>query len=147
MCLCNKKRHNSYLGRNRQQYWCHRSKSSKKWQTHVTSLAAGPAEHKGNGPNQKYSRLRCLLRVKDLEICFYLGCSGSILQIRINIIKVGSKSWLLTCSSSSISANSFLPWKISPFNSFRSNYSIYEVKNCRNVETMKIFTFYTFKKE
>ena len=48
---------------------------------------------------QKYSRLRCLLRVKGLVICFYLGWSGSILQFRQNIIKVGSKSWLLTCSS------------------------------------------------
>ena len=48
---------------------------------------------------QKYSRLRCLLRVKGLVIYFYLGWSGSILQIRTNIIKVGSKSWLLTCSS------------------------------------------------
>ena len=48
---------------------------------------------------QKYSRLKCLLRVKGLEICFYLGWSGSILQFRQNIIKVGSKSWLLTCSS------------------------------------------------
>ena len=30
---------------------------------------------------------------------FYLGWSGSILQFRQNVIKVGSKSWLLTCSS------------------------------------------------
>ena len=37
---------------------------------------------------QKYSRLRCLLRVKGLVICFYLGWSGSILQFRQNIIKV-----------------------------------------------------------
>ena len=50
-------------------------------------------------PTQKYSRLRCLLRVKGLVICFYLGWFGSILQFRQNIIKVGSKSWLLTCSS------------------------------------------------
>ena len=48
---------------------------------------------------QKYSRLRCLLCVKGLVICFYLGWSGSILQSRQSIIKVGSKSWLLTCSS------------------------------------------------
>ena len=47
---------------------------------------------------QKY-RLRCLLRVKGLVICFYLGWSGSIIQIRTNMIKVGSKLWLLTCSS------------------------------------------------
>jgi hypothetical protein len=31
-----------------------------------------------------------------------------------------------------ISANSFLP----PLNSFRGNYSIYEVKNCRNAENI-----------
>ena len=31
-------------------------------------------------------------------ICFYLGWTGSIIQIRTSIIKVGSKSWLLTCS-------------------------------------------------
>ena len=48
---------------------------------------------------QKYNRLRCLLLVKGLVICFYLGWSGNTLPIRTNIIKVGSKSWLLTCSS------------------------------------------------
>ena len=48
---------------------------------------------------QKYSRLRCLLRVKGLVICLYLGWSDSILQFRQNMIKVGSKPWLLTCSS------------------------------------------------
>ena len=48
---------------------------------------------------QKYSRLRCLLCVNRLVICSYLGWSDSILQFRQNIIKVGSKSWLLTCSS------------------------------------------------
>ena len=31
--------------------------------------------------------------------CYYLGWSGSILQFRQNIKKVGLKSWLLTCSS------------------------------------------------
>ena len=51
---------------------------------------------------QKYSRLRCLLRVQGLVICFYLGWSGTILQFRQNIITVGSKSWLLTCSSNII---------------------------------------------
>ena len=51
---------------------------------------------------QTYSRLRCLLRVKGLVICFYLGWSGSILQIRTNRLKVGSKSWLLACSSNII---------------------------------------------
>ena len=35
-----------------------------------------------NIQGQKYSRLRCLLRVKGLVICFYLGWSGSILQFR-----------------------------------------------------------------
>ena len=54
---------------------------------------------KGKQFFQKYSRLRCLLRVKGLAICFCLGWSGSILQFRQNIIKVGSKSCLLTCSS------------------------------------------------
>ena len=47
---------------------------------------------------QKYSRLRCLLHVKGLVICFYLDWSCSILQFRQNIIKVELKSWLLTCS-------------------------------------------------
>ena len=50
---------------------------------------------------QKYSKLRCLLGVKGLLVCFYLGwcwCAG-ILYFRQNIIKVGSKSWLHTCSS------------------------------------------------
>ena len=49
-----------------------------------------------------YSRIRCLLRVKSLVIYSYLGWSGSILQIRTDIIKVDSKSWLLTCSSNII---------------------------------------------
>ena len=42
--------------------------------------------------NQKYSRLRCLLRVKGLVICLYLGWSGSTLLITKHILKVGSKS-------------------------------------------------------
>ena len=37
--------------------------------------------------------------VKGLAMCFYLGFSGSMLQLRQNLIKVGSKSCLLTCSS------------------------------------------------
>ena len=41
----------------------------------------------------------CLLCVKGLVIYFNLGWPGSILQFRQNMIKVGSKSWLLTCSS------------------------------------------------
>ena len=32
------------------------------------------------------------------DLCFF-GRSGSILQIRTNLIKIGSKSWLLTCST------------------------------------------------
>ena len=36
---------------------------------------------------------------KDLVICFYLGWAGSILKFRQNIIKVDSKSWLITCGS------------------------------------------------
>ena len=36
---------------------------------------------------QEYSRLRCLLRVKGLVICFYLGWSGSTLLITEHIIK------------------------------------------------------------
>ena len=43
-------------------------------------------------PYQKYSRLRCLLRVTGLLICFYLGWSGSTLLITKHVIKVGSKS-------------------------------------------------------
>ena len=56
-------------------------------------------KNSSEGYFQKYSRLRCLLRVKGLVIGFYLGWSGIILQFRQTIIKVGSKSWLLTCSS------------------------------------------------
>ena len=48
---------------------------------------------------KKPCRLRCLLHVKDLAICFYFGWSGSILEIRNKlIIKVGSKSWLLAAA-------------------------------------------------
>ena len=60
---------------------------------------------------QKYSRLRCLLRVKGLVIFFYLGWSGSILQFKQNIIKVGWKSWLLTCSSNiTLRLCTFIHW-------------------------------------
>ena len=46
-----------------------------------------------------------------------------------------------------ISANSFLPWIVPPFNSFRGNYSVYEVKNCRNAESIwKILHFSLSKK-
>ena len=53
----------------------------------------------GQTHRQKYIRLRCLLRVKGLVIWFFLDWSGSIFQFRQSIIKVVSKSWLLTCSS------------------------------------------------
>ena len=33
----------------------------------------------------------CSLLVKSFVICFYLGWSGSVLQIRTNIVNVGSK--------------------------------------------------------
>ena len=40
------------------------------------------------------------------------------------------------------STNSFLPSIVSPFNSFRGNYSIYEVDNCHNnYENFHIFHF------
>ena len=48
---------------------------------------------------QKCGSLRYLLLVKGLVFCFHLCWSGSILQIRTNVITVGSNSWLLTCSS------------------------------------------------
>ena len=45
---------------------------------------------------QKYSRLRCLLCVKGLVICFYLGLSGSTLLITKHIIRlVQRNSYLL----------------------------------------------------
>ena len=43
-------------------------------------------------PQQKYSRQRCLLCYHHLVILFYLSWAGNVLQIRTNIIKVGSKS-------------------------------------------------------
>ena len=41
----------------------------------VKALGAKKEDVKGSNDNQsqKYSRLRCLLRVKGLAICFYLG--------------------------------------------------------------------------
>ena len=53
------------------------------------------AHSEWNSWTQKYSRLRCLL-CTCLVICLYLG---SIQQISTNRIKVGWKSWLITCSS------------------------------------------------
>ena len=63
-----------------------------------TKLAKSCLEQKQT-LTQKYRRLRCLLCVKVLVICFCLGWSGSIVQFRQNVLKVGSKSRLLTCSS------------------------------------------------
>ena len=42
---------------------------------------------------------KILVTCQNLVTCFYLGWSGSILQIRTNKLKVGSKVWLYTCSS------------------------------------------------
>ena len=55
-----------------------------------------PGEWRTN--SQKYSSLRCLLHFKGLVICLYLGRSGSIFSSDKMGSKVGSKSWLLTCS-------------------------------------------------
>ena len=46
-----------------------------------------------------------------------------------------------------ISANSFLLWKICSFNSFRGNYSKYEVKNCHNAETIWKFPHFWLSKK
>ena len=58
---------------------------------------------------QTYSRLRCLVCVKGLVICFYLGWSGSIQQILSNIAH--KWSWLssiqLTTKFNSISSSFF----------------------------------------
>ena len=53
-------------------------------------------------PKIQQTKMLVMLHVKSLVICLYLdwlGWSGSILQLRQNMIKVGSKSCLLTCSS------------------------------------------------
>ena len=42
---------------------------------------------------------------------------------------------------------SFLPWIVSPFNSVRGNYSIYEVKNCHNAETIWKFPQFPLSKK
>ena len=46
-----------------------------------------------------------------------------------------------------ISANSFLSWKVPPFNSFHGNYSIYKVKNCHNAETILKFPHFPLSKK
>ena len=46
-----------------------------------------------------------------------------------------------------ISTNSFLPSIVSPFNSFRGNYSIHEVKNCHNAETIWNFPHFPLSKK
>ena len=58
---------------------------------HTSFIAAASKFLTMKGSWFKSSRLRCLLHVKVLVICFYLGWSGSVLQFRQNIIKVGSK--------------------------------------------------------
>ena len=45
-----------------------------------------------------------------------------------------------------ISPHSFLPSIVSPFNSFRGNYSIYEVKNYHNAETIWKFLHFPLSK-
>ena len=52
--------------------WLSQSQKNVKVKTAIEAL----------GWEQKYSRLRCLLGVKFLVICFYLGWSGSILRFR-----------------------------------------------------------------
>ena len=47
----------------------------KKWQTHVTSLAAGPTEHKGTDPNQY------LAKYENLTIAFVLSMSSADLAM------------------------------------------------------------------
>ena len=55
-------------------------------QNQVDGENANPMSNLGGTPlhhaAQKYSRLRCLLRVKGLVIGFYLGWSGHTLLIR-----------------------------------------------------------------
>ena len=65
---------------------------------YAPKLSTTPIMAKGR--RQKYSRLKWFLCVKGWVICCYQGWFGSILQFRHNILKVGSKPWLLTCSSS-----------------------------------------------
>ena len=65
----------------------------------LTSNQVLSCEDLVKGWAQKYNRLRCLLRAKGLVFRFYLGWSDSIRQFRQNMIKVGPKSWLLTCRS------------------------------------------------
>ena len=50
----------------------------------------------GRYAHPKYSRLRCLLCVICFVICFYLGSSGSILQIRTNMIKLHGSKFIAT---------------------------------------------------
>ena len=50
--------------------------------------------HNFDKSNQKYSRLVCYFSKGWRSV--FLGWSGSILQFRQNIIRAGSKSWLLS---------------------------------------------------
>ena len=47
----------------------------------------------------KIQQTKTLVTCQRFGDFFYLGCSSSILQFRQNIIKVGSKPWLLTFSA------------------------------------------------
>ena len=53
----------------------------------------------GQAAYSKIQQTKMLVTCQRFGDLFFLGWSGSILQFRQNIIKVGSKSWLLTCSS------------------------------------------------
>ena len=67
-----------------------------------TKLAKSCLEQKQT-LTQKYRRLRCLLCVKVLVIGFYLGWSDHTNSSnQKNIMKVGSKSLLLTCSNNKL---------------------------------------------
>ena len=66
---------------------------SKAEQQELTEIRGDPAN---NDCSLIVRNTADLLRVKGLVICFYLGWYGSILQIRTNIIKVGSKSLMVT---------------------------------------------------
>ena len=60
---------------------------------------AGMKERGLSLPPAKIQQTKMLVMCQRFGVCFHLGWSGSILQFKQNMIKVGSKSWLLTCSS------------------------------------------------
>ena len=63
-------------------------------------------------------------------VWFFLLCMNVIVDFVSKILEFFKL--VNTKTSYRISANSFLPWIFSPFNSFRGNYSIYEVKRYHN---------------